>query len=72
MSQSFPRIASAELQINGTDQTVTISNVPYIWMPEANPSMDTEGMFAVMDYMRTNLDIKGRTLTLVSAWNQPA
>lgn len=71
MTKSFNRTASAEFAINGSDQTVTVTNVPYIWIPAANPDMDSEGVFAIMDYMRANLIVKDRGLSLIWTTNSP-
>ena len=47
MAQTFKRTATATFAINGTDQEVTVSNVPYIWIPATNPDMEGEatGLF---------------------------
>ncbi len=71
MTTSFRRTASAEFKINGTDQTITVSNVPYLWVPAVNPDMDSEGAFAVMDYMRANMDMKGKGLSLICTTTSP-
>lgn len=52
MSQSFKRTATVEFAINNTDQTVTVTNLPYIWVPAVNPDMDQEAVFEASDYLR--------------------
>ena len=71
MTKSYKRTATATFEINGTDQQVTITNVPYIWIPATNPDMDSEGAFAVMDYMRQNLAMKNCGLSLICSVTSP-
>jgi hypothetical protein len=68
---AYRRTATAEFAIYGTDQTITISNVPYLWMPAANPDMDQEGLFAVKDWMRAKLTGRLENLSLIYVSTSP-
>ena len=73
MTQSFRRIATVEFAIQGTNTRVTISDLPYIWMPAVTGCMDQEGVFAAMDFMRSNWGgVNTRGLTVVSVVTSPA
>jgi hypothetical protein len=72
MTKSFKRSATATFAINGTDQEVTVANVPYIWVPATNPDMDSEGSFAVMDWMRANNVAKNMGKSLICVTTSPA
>lgn len=52
MTQAFKRTATVEFAIAGTEQTVTVNNLSYIWQPAVNGCMDQEGIFAARDFLR--------------------
>jgi len=69
MTQPYHRKATVEFAINGTDQTLTVNDLPYIWIPAANPDMDQEGVFAAMDYLRKH--IKGLSMQVIYVSTSP-
>ena len=70
MTQAFKRTATVEFAIGGTDQTVTVGNIPYIWQPAVTGCMDQEGIFAAMDYLRPIMKNVG--LNTISVTTSPA
>jgi len=47
----FNRIANVQFAINGEDQTVTVSNLPYVWDDLTAP-MDQQAIFDACNYLR--------------------
>tara|TARA_R110002153_G_scaffold263434_1_gene424740 strand:+ start:55 stop:267 length:213 start_codon:yes stop_codon:yes gene_type:complete len=70
MTQAFRRTATVEFAIRGTDQTVTVNNIPYIWQPAVTDCLDQEGVFAAMDYLRPIMKNVG--LDTISVTTSPA
>lgn len=68
MKKTFSRIATVEFQINGTDQTVTVANVPYIW--DGKGDMDAPAVFAAIPHVRKNTPDAG--LSVLSICSKPA
>ena len=65
MTQTFARTATVEFAINGTDQRITVNDLPYIWIPATNPCMDSEAVFAALDYLRPLMPDVGKTVISV-------
>ncbi len=72
MKATFERAASAKFAVESTGQEVTVSGVPYTWNPAKNPSMDQEGTFAVMRWMRENNVAAGLAKSLIWVSTSPA
>ena len=66
MTQSYNRKATVTFAINGTDQTLTVNDMPYTWTPETNPDMDQEAIFAALDYLRKHAKELGMRAIYVS------
>ena len=70
MTKSFKRTATVEFAINGTDQTITVNNLPYIWIPAVNPDMESTAVFAAIDYL--SMALKARAgLDVISVTTSP-
>ena len=65
MTASFKRTATVEFALHGSDQSVTVSDLPYIWIPACNPCMDQEAVFAASDYLRSIGVDSGKTCVSV-------
>lgn len=72
MTQQFRRTATVTFMIAGTDQTITISNVPYIWIGGSGVSMDQEGANAARDWFRMNMQSKTAHLITQTIETSPA
>lgn len=48
----FSRIATVEFAVAGTDQTVTVSDLPYIWN-DADGPVDQQAVFDACNYLRS-------------------
>jgi hypothetical protein len=59
MVETFRRSATVQFAINGTDQTVTINDLPYLWIPNAGMCPDQSAIFAARDWARENLQFSG-------------
>ena len=71
MTQAFRRTATVEFAVNGTDTHITVSNLHYIWQPAVTGCMDQEGVFAAMDFMRSNWGSNTPGLSVVSVVTSP-
>jgi hypothetical protein len=69
MTKCFKRVATVEFAIQGTNQTVTVNNLPYIWNPSVTGCMDQEAVFAAMDYLRPIMKNVG--LNTISVMTSP-
>lgn len=48
----FNRIASVQFSIAGSDQTVTVSDLPYVW-DDAKGPIDQQAIFDACNYLRS-------------------
>lgn len=48
----FNRIATVQFAIAGTDQTVTVSDLPYVWDDAAGP-IEQQAIFDACNYLRS-------------------
>ena len=48
----FNRIATVQFAVAGTDQTVTVSDLPYIWN-DADGPVDQQAVFDACNYLRS-------------------
>lgn len=71
MTQSFRRTATAEFLVAGTDVKITVSNVPYIWIPATGVGMDEEGIYACRDWFRKNMNSPTCHLITISVCTSP-
>jgi len=71
MTISYKRTATVEFAMSGTNQTVTVNDLPYVWTPTINPDMDSTAVFAAIDYMRMSLEL-GCGLSVVCVTTSPA
>ena len=68
MTASYRRIATVTFQITGTDQTVTVNDIPYIWIPAVNPDINVEAAYAASDYLRSlGMDAPKSVLTITTS-----
>ncbi|URC15502.1 hypothetical protein BD1_61 [Octadecabacter Antarctic BD virus 1] len=73
MTKSFKRTATVEFAINGTGQTITVNNLPFIWEPHLNPNpMDVQGVFAAVQYLRAITPKRPLGLNVISVTTSPA
>jgi hypothetical protein len=48
----FKRTANVEFAILGSEQTVTVSNLPYVWDSDLSPHIDQQAVFDAIAYLR--------------------
>jgi hypothetical protein len=48
----FNRTANVEFAIFGSEQRVTVSNLPYVWDSDLGPNIDQQSVFEAIAYLR--------------------
>jgi hypothetical protein len=54
----FNRTATVEFAILGSEQNVTVSNLPYVWDSDEGPHIDQQAVFDAIAYLR-DLGVEG-------------
>ena len=69
METKFNRVADVEFQRDDTEQTLWISNVPFLWDAQHMASQDEQAIFAVRLYsMELGIDVSHmRVLSIVTS-----
>ena len=70
MTKTYSRIATVEFAINGTDQRVTVSNLPYSWNPRKHSEVEGDAAFEAIRFLREMGMTQG--LSLISVVSSPA
>jgi hypothetical protein len=64
----FNRIATVQFAVYGTDQTVTVSDLPYVW-DDANGPIEQQAIFDACNYLRS-IGVQ-RGLSVICAETRP-
>lgn len=68
--KNHSRIATVEFAITGTDQRVTVSNLPYSWNPSKDRDIEGPAVFEAIAFLRETGMTQG--LDLISVCSSPA
>lgn len=49
----YKRTATVEFALNGTEERVTVSNLPYVWNTDLDTDIEAPAVYKAIDFLRS-------------------